>query len=99
VVRIKPRAKYESHEGHNMKVMHHNWVNDSKAMVFEGCHWLLEILIWPNDVTPRLQDLSIIEARFEETQNRKVMGNSMSFLKRLRIQNFDIGERSMKGQS
>jgi hypothetical protein len=26
--------------------MHHNRVNNSGVMVFEGCRWLLEILIW-----------------------------------------------------
>jgi hypothetical protein len=34
--------------------------------------------------TSRLQNLSVSEARLEETQNKKVMGNSMSFLKRVR---------------
>jgi hypothetical protein len=40
--------------------------------------------------TSRLQNLSVNEARLEETQNKKVMGNSMSFLKRVRTQNFNI---------
>jgi hypothetical protein len=44
----------------------------------------------PNDVTSQLWYLGLIEARSEETLNIEVVGNSISFLKREKTQNFDI---------
>jgi hypothetical protein len=48
----------------------------------------------PNDVTSRLRDLGLNEARLEETLNIEIIGNYVSFLKRLKTQNFNIGQRN-----
>jgi hypothetical protein len=48
----------------------------------------------PKEVTYRLQNLSLIAARSEETLNIKVVGNSISFLERVETQNFDTGRRN-----
>jgi hypothetical protein len=63
--------------------MRHNRINDSEVMTLKSWRLLLEILIDPEEVTYQLWNLSLIESRFEETLNREVVGNSISFLKRL----------------
>jgi hypothetical protein len=63
--------------------MRHNRINDSEVMTLKSWRLLLEILIDPEEVTYQLWNLSLIELRFEETLNREVVGNSISFLKRL----------------
>jgi hypothetical protein len=42
-------------------------------------------------MTYRLRNLSLIEVRSVETQNSKVVGNSIRFLKRVETQNFKTG--------
>jgi hypothetical protein len=63
--------------------MRHNRINDSEVMTLKSWRLLLEILIDPEEVTYQLWNLSLIESRFEETLNREVVGNSISFLKRV----------------
>jgi hypothetical protein len=58
-------------------------------MEVRGCCW--KFRFEPNDVTFRLWDLDLIEARSEEMLNIEVVGNSISFLKRGDTQNFDTG--------
>jgi hypothetical protein len=71
--------------------MCHNQINDSEVMTLKSWRWLLEILIDPKEVTYRLQNLSLIEVRSAENQNSEVVGNSISFLKRVETQNFKTG--------
>jgi hypothetical protein len=48
----------------------------------------------PKEVTYRLWNLSLSEARSEGTLNIKVVGNSINFLERMGTQNFEIGRRN-----
>jgi hypothetical protein len=45
-------------------------------------------------VTYGLQNLSLFEARSKGTSNIKVVGNFISSLKKVEIQNFDIGRKN-----
>jgi hypothetical protein len=67
-------------------------------MTLESWRWLLEILIDSEEVTYRLQNLGLIEARSVDTQNSEVIGNSISFLKRVETQNFKTGLNLFKNK-
>jgi hypothetical protein len=66
-------------------------------MVPESCRWLLKILIELNEAIYQLWNLSLMKAKSGKTLNIKVVENSISFLKRVEIQNFDTGQRDHKG--
>jgi hypothetical protein len=66
-------------------------------MVPESCRWLLKILIELNEAIYQLWNLSLMKAKSGETLNIKVVENSISFLKRVEIHNFDTGRRDHKG--
>jgi hypothetical protein len=67
-------------------------------MTLESWRRLLEILIDSEEVTYQLQNLGLIEARSAETQNSEVIGNSISFLKRVETQNFKTGLNLFKNE-
>jgi hypothetical protein len=51
----------------------------------------------PKEVTYRLRNLSLIEARSEETLNIQVVGDFINFLKSVEIQDFDTEQRNLEG--
>jgi hypothetical protein len=74
--------------------MCHKLTNDSEVTIVQSCRYCWNFLFKPKEVTYRLQDLILEEPRPKETLNIKVIGDFINSLKRVEMQDFDIGWRN-----
>jgi hypothetical protein len=73
-----------------------NLTNNSEVTIVESCRYYWIFLFEPKEVTHRLRNLGLEEARPKEILNNKVIGNFINSLKRV-TQNFNIGRMKRKG--
>jgi hypothetical protein len=74
-----------------------NLTNDSEFTVVESCWYCWKFLFESKEVTYRLWNLGLNEARSKETLNIKIIGNFTNSIKRVKTQNFYIGRMKQEG--
>jgi hypothetical protein len=65
--------------------------NSSEVTIVESCRYCWKFLFELKEVTYRIRNLVFEEPRPKETLNIEVAGNFIKSLKRVEMQDFDIG--------
>jgi hypothetical protein len=76
-----------------------NLTNNSEVMIVQSCRCCYKFRFEPKEVTYQLWTLILEERRPKETMNIKVIGGFIHSLKRVKAQNFDIGQTKREGLS
>jgi hypothetical protein len=66
-------------------------VTDLEVMIIQSCQYCRKFLLEPKEVTYGLRNLVLEVPRPKETLNIKVIGDFINSLKRVEMQDLDIG--------